>query len=121
MDTEDVARWVAAYEAAWRTPGTSGLAGLFTPGATYLQGPYDEPVAGLPAIEQMWEAEREGPDEVFEMTSEIIAVDGAIAVVRLEVRYGDPVTREFRDLWLVRFAADGRCASFEEWPFSPPS
>ncbi|MFG2099247.1 hypothetical protein ACGFJ5_01450 [Micromonospora echinaurantiaca] len=67
----------------------------------------------------MWEAERAGPDEVFRMTSEIVAVDGDTAVVRLEVRYGDPVHQEYRDLWIMRFAEDGRCGSFEEWPFWP--
>jgi ketosteroid isomerase-like protein len=116
---ESAARWVAAYEAAWRAPGTDALAGIFTPDASYLQGPYDEPVTGLPAIERMWEAERDGPDETFRMTSEIVAVDGDTAVVRVEVRYGDPVAQRWRDLWLVRFAPDGRCASFEEWPFAP--
>ena len=114
-----MARWIAAYESAWRAPGTDALAGIFTPDATYRGGPYDEPVVGLPAIARMWEAERDGPDEAFQMASEIIAVDGATAVVRVQVRYGDPVTQEWRDLWLVRFAADGRCAAFEEWPFAP--
>jgi hypothetical protein len=114
-----VARWIAAYEAAWRAPGTGGLARIFTPDATYRQRPYDEPVVGLPAIARMWEAEREGPDEAFHMASEIIAVDGAAAVVRVRVLYGHPVTQEWRDLWLVRFAPDGRCAAFEEWPFAP--
>jgi ketosteroid isomerase-like protein len=116
---QSVARWIAAYEAAWRAPGTDGLAGIFTPDATYQQGPYDEPVVGLPAIARMWEAERDGPDEAFRMASEIIAVDGATAVVRVQVLYGHPVTQQWRDLWLVRFAADGRCAAFEEWPFAP--
>ena len=114
-----MARWIAAYEAAWRSPGTDGLAAIFTPDATYRQGPYDEPVVGLPAIARMWEAEREGPDEAFQMASEIIAVDGATAVVRVQVLYGDPVTQQWRDLWLVHFAPDGRCAAFEEWPFAP--
>jgi len=27
--------------------------------------------------------------------------------------------RPWRDLWVLRFAADGRCSSFEEWPFAP--
>jgi len=116
---QSVARWIVAYEAAWRSPGSDALAGIFTPDATYRQGPYDEPAVGLPAIARMWEAERDGPDEAFQMASEIIAVDGATAVVRVQVRYGDPVTQEWRDLWLVRFAADGRCAAFEEWPFAP--
>jgi uncharacterized protein (TIGR02246 family) len=119
MDRQKVAEWVAGYERAWRTPGVEALGDLFTPDAVYLQGPYREPVTGLPAIGEMWDQEREGPDEPFTMTSEIVAVDGDTAVVRLEVRYHQPTEREFRDLWVVRFAGDGRCRAFEEWPYAP--
>jgi ketosteroid isomerase-like protein len=119
MDRDSVAAWIADYERAWRTPGTDGLAALFTQDATYSQRPYREPVVGLPAIARMWEAEREGADEAFRMTSEVLAVDGDTAVVRVEVWYGQPVTQEYRDLWVMRFAADGRCRRYEEWPFWP--
>jgi ketosteroid isomerase-like protein len=119
MDREQVNDWVARYERAWRAAGTEALAGLFTGDAAYQQAPYLAPVTGLPAIARMWEAERDGPAEVFRMTGDIVAVDGDVAVIRVEVRYGVPVTQEYRDLWLVRFAADGRCAAFEEWPFWP--
>ena len=119
VDRASVARWITAYEAAWRAPGTDALAEIFTPASTYLQGPFEEPVIGLPAIARMWEGERDGPEEVFHLASDIIAVEDDTAVVRVEVRYGDPVTQEYLDLWLVRFDADGRCAGFEEWPFWP--
>jgi ketosteroid isomerase-like protein len=119
MDRDSVAAWIADYERAWRTPGTDGLAALFTQDATYSQRPYREPVVGLPAIARMWEAEREGADEAFRMTSEALAVDGDTAVVRVEVWYGQPVTQEYRDLWVMRFAGDGRCRHYEEWPFWP--
>jgi len=66
----------------------------------------------------MWDHERDGPDEVFTMASEVLAVEGDTGVVRLEVTYGDPVTQRWRDLWLLHFADDGRCAAFEEWPFA---
>jgi ketosteroid isomerase-like protein len=118
-DRATVSRWLAAYEAAWRSPGTEALAGLFTADASYLQAPYDPPVIGLDAVGRMWDAEREGPDEVFTLSTDILAVDGQVAVVRAEVHYGDPVTQEYRDLWVVRFAGDGRCTWFEEWPFWP--
>jgi ketosteroid isomerase-like protein len=119
MDRKQVTGWIAAYEGAWRQPGTDALAGVFTADATYRQGPYREPVVGLAAIARMWEDERDGPDEVFEMTGEVVAVDGDTAVARMEVRYGEPVVREYRDLWIMRFAGDGRCRWFEEWPFWP--
>jgi hypothetical protein len=67
----------------------------------------------------MWDDDREGPDEVFTLSTEIVAVEGDTAVVRAEVRYGEPIHQEYRDLWLIRFDADGRCAWFEEWPYWP--
>jgi ketosteroid isomerase-like protein len=118
-DRATVNRWLAGYEAAWRAPGTAGLAGLFTPDATYLQSPYETPVRGLAAIGRMWEAERDGPGEVFTLATEILAVDGPTAVVRAEVHYGAPPRQEYRDLWVIRFAGDGRCDWFEEWPYWP--
>jgi hypothetical protein len=111
--------WVDAYEQAWRTPGTEGLSEIFTADARYSQGPYQEPVVGLPAIGAMWEAERADAAEPFTMTNEIVAIDGDTAVIRVEVRYAQPEPHEYRDLWVVRFASDGRCREFEEWPFSP--
>jgi ketosteroid isomerase-like protein len=119
MDKEQAAAWIAGYERAWRSPGTDMLAEVFTPDATYLQGPFDAPLVGLPAIAGMWDEERTGPDEAFEMSSEIIAVDGDTAVARVEITYGEPDHEEFCDLWIIRFAEDGRCRSFEEWWFSP--
>ena len=118
MTRHEVERWIAAYERAWRSPGTEMLAGLFTADASYRLSPYEDPALGLEAIGLLWEREREGPDEVFALSSEVFAVEDDRAVVTLEVRYGDPVTREFRDLWLLEFDGD-RCVRFEEWPFSP--
>jgi ketosteroid isomerase-like protein len=117
----EVSRWLAGYEAAWRTPGTGSLAGLFTEDATYLQSPYEPPVTGLDAIGQLWEAEREGPGEVFTLATGILAVDGPVAVVRAEVSYAGPPAQEYRDLWVIRFDSDGdgRCTWFEEWPYWP--
>ena len=119
IDRAVVCQWLAGYEAAWRAPGTESLATLFTTDATYSQSPYEQPVTGLDAIKRMWEEEREGPDEAFTLATDIVAVDGPTAVVRAEVSYGDPPHQEYRDLWIVRFASDGRAAWFEEWPFWP--
>src|SRR5262245_53309763 len=119
MDRTGVQQWVADYERVWRTPGTELLARLFTPDATYLTSPWAEPVAGLDAICRLWDDERDGPDEPFTMTSEIVAVDGPTAVVRVVVDYTGRDSTVWRDLWVLRFAEDGRVAAFEEWPFAP--
>ena len=118
-DQATVRRWLAAYEAAWQAPGTQGLAEMFTEDASYRQSPYQEPVIGLAAIRGMWDEERDGPDEVFTLATDILAVDGPTAVVRAEVRYGDPVRQEYRDLWILHLDDDGRCRWFEEWPYWP--
>jgi ketosteroid isomerase-like protein len=118
-DRAMVSRWLAEYEAAWRAPGTESLAGIFTDDAAYLRSPYEEPVVGLDAIRRMWDQDRDGPDEVFALATDILAVDGPTAVVRAEVRYGDPLRQEYRDLWIIRLGGDGRCSWFEEWPYWP--
>ena len=113
-----VSRWIAGYEAAWRSAGTGHLAELFTSDVVYRQSPYEAPVIGLEAVGRMWDAERDGPDEGFTLATDVLAVDGDTAVVRAEVRYAQP-EQEYRDLWIIRLGGDGRCSSFEEWPYWP--
>lgn len=119
MDRADVQTWVDGYERLWRTPGSDLLGELFTPLASYRTSPWSLPLQGLPAIARLWEAERAGPDEEFTLSGEVVALDGRTAVVRVEVRYGDGAGESWRDLWVLEFAEDGRCTSFEEWPFAP--
>jgi hypothetical protein len=35
------------------------------------------------------------------------------------VCYGERVTQEYRDLWLLSFADDGRVEHFKEWAYWP--
>ena len=42
MNREQVRDWVAAYEGAWRAPGTGALAEIFTTDASYRQGPAED-------------------------------------------------------------------------------
>lgn len=114
-----IAAWIEAYERAWRTPGTESLRELFTSDATYRMSPYEGPALGLDRIAELWEHERKGPDEEFEMRHEVVAVEADTAVVRVEVQYGRPDRLQYRDLWIIRFDPDGRCREFEEWPFWP--
>jgi hypothetical protein len=109
-------RWVGQYERVWRDRDLTGVEGLFTDDADYLRSPYEKPDVGLAAIRAFWVVD---DDEVFTMSATPVAVEGDDAVVRVEVRYGDPVRQEYRDLWVLRFAAGGRVEHFEEWPFFP--
>ena len=119
MTSDDLRGWIEAYERAWRTAGTEPLAQLFAPEATYAAGPYEPVLTGLEEIAAFWEAERDGPDEHFTLSWAPVAVDGDTGVARVAVRYDPPHGTEYRDLWIVRLAADGRATVFEEWPFHP--
>ena len=95
MDRGQLTQWLEGYEKAWRMPGTEVLAKLFTDDATYSTARY-------------------------EMSSEIVAVEGDAGVIRVEVQYHEPKNKEYRDLWIVGLNDAGLCFRFEEWPFWPP-
>ena len=116
MDRADVMRWVERYELTWRDEDLDAVGDLFTDDAQYRPSPYEDSLVGLDAIRDMW-IDEDG--EAFAMTAQLVAVEGDVAVVRVEVRYGDPVRQEYRDLWVLRFAPDGRVEDFEEWAYWP--
>lgn len=116
MDRSGVMRWVAAYERAWRDDDLAAVEELFTPGISYRRSPYEPPDIGHEAVKAFWQEE---DGTAFTVTAEPVAVEGNRAVVRLLVRYLTPRQQEYLDLWVLRFAADGRVAEFEEWPYWP--
>ena len=116
MTRADVMRWVVGYEQAWRDGDLEAVETLFTEEARYRPSPYDESEVGQDAIKAFW-LDDEG--EVFTVEAEPVAVEGRDAVVRVKVVYGDPVRQEYLDLWVIRFAEDGRAEDFEEWAYWP--
>ena len=116
-DRAAVNEWLARYERAWRAPGTAALDDLFTDTVTYVPSPWARPIIGIESVRRFWEAARSGPDEGFRMTSEIVAVDGPTAVVRVQVDYDDG--QRWRDLWVLTLDGEGRSREFPEWPFAP--
>ena len=119
MDRAALTRWIELYVELWRTAGTDRLSELFTDDATYSAGPFEPTRRGLAAIAELWDGERESPDEAFRITTEIVAVDGDTGIARIEVWYDDPPPRHYKDLWIVHLDASGRCTHFEEWPTWP--
>src|SRR5215218_7809604 len=101
MDRSAMSQWVDRYERAWRTTGTEHLDALFAPDATYRPSPWSTPIEGLDAIAAFWEDERDGADEDFTMSSEVVAVDGSTGVVRVAVDYAAPSVGRWRDLWVL--------------------
>ncbi|GIJ43661.1 hypothetical protein Val02_05470 [Virgisporangium aliadipatigenens] len=108
--------WVRGYERAWRDGDVGAVERLFTEDVHYRRSPYARSLVGHAAVRGFW-LEDEGL--AFTVTAEPVAVEGRSAVVRLEVHYGQPDPQEYRDLWVLRFAADGRVEDFEEWAYWP--
>jgi ketosteroid isomerase-like protein len=116
MERQAVERWVAEYERAWRDEDVDAVAALFTDGAAYRVSPYEPSAVGHDAIRALW---LDDAGRTFAMQADVIAVDDDVAVVRVDVRYATPTVQEYRDVWLLRFAADGRVADYEEWAYWP--
>jgi ketosteroid isomerase-like protein len=116
VDHDAVMGWVAGYERAWRERDLEAVAELFSDDAQYRVSPYAEPKTGHQGIQEIW---REPDGTTFSMTAEPVAVEGRDAVVRVDVHYETPRRQEYRDLWVLRFADDGRVAEFEEWAYWP--
>lgn len=108
--------WVARYEAAWRSGDRTAVCDLFSGDAHYLRSPYADALVGHAAIGDFW-VDDEGAQ--FTMSAERVAIEGAVAVVRVVVRYDPPTGQEYTDLWLLRFSGDGRVEHFEEWAYWP--
>ncbi len=116
MDRSDVDRWLARYVAAWRSYDREEIEALFSDDARYRYHPWDEPVVGAAAIAADWLEDRDDPER-WEASYQCYAVDGDAAVAVGTSSYLDEigaVEKVFDNVYLLRFAADGRCSEFTE-------
>ena len=116
MNSDEVMAWYAGYERSWRDRDLAGVERLFTEDAQYRVSPYAASEVGHDAIKAIWP---EDGGTAFTAEASPVAIEGDRAVLRVDVVYLAPRQQEYADLWLLRFAADGRVEDFEEWPFWP--
>lgn len=116
MDHDGVLAWVSDYERAWRGGDVYAVERLFTPGVRYRRSPYEPADVGHAGVKAFW---LEDDGQTFTLEAETVALQGPVAVVRVVVRYLAPTEQEYTDLWVVRFADDGRVEDFEEWAYWP--
>jgi hypothetical protein len=116
-DTATVSAWVTAYRTAWGSNLDADIRALFTDDGDYLFGPSDEPVHGIDAIVATWLSRAEAPDDTT-FSWHVLAIDGDLAFVQGKVDYTDG--QLFDNLWVIRFADDGRATSFTEWWMKRP-
>lgn len=111
-------RFLAGYLDAWRTNEVDGIRSLFTSDATYRSSPRDlDPAVGVDAIVAHWFEDRDEPGTwSFEGGVELRTAQAA--VIRGVTTYtAGPKASVYDNVWLVRFAEDGRASEFQDWWF----
>jgi ketosteroid isomerase-like protein len=118
-DRATVQRWLDAYVAAWKSYDEKEIADLWTEDAVWVY-PFGIRAMGRDAITAEWMAEKDvfvgrGYDAQYKP----IAIDGGVVVTHGRTLFFDGASGatqgEFDNIWVLRFAPDGRCAEFHEW------
>ena|SRR5687767_738535 len=120
MTRDDVQAWLDRYLEAWRANERGPIEALFTDDAVHSYRPWDSDemtLTGRDAIVTGWLEDQDEPGS-WEAHYEPYAVEGDRAVAVGWSRYAataDHPERTFHNAYLLRFASDGRCASFHEF------
>lgn len=119
MNRSDVQAWLDHYVGAWRANDPALIRALFTDDAVYRYRPYggeDRARRGIDEIVEAWLEDADDPD-AWEARYEPYAVEDDRAVAVGFSRYfatGDEPEQTYHNVFLLRFAPDGRCAEFTE-------
>ena len=119
MDRDEFQLWLDRYIEAWTTYDREAIGALFSPDAEYRWHPWDEGpdvAIGRDAIVQAWLEERDEPGS-WSAEYRPYAIDGdrAVAVGVSQYYTADgSLDREYHNVFLCRFDAEGRCRGFTE-------
>ena len=119
MNRSDVQAWLDRYVEAWRANEPGPIRALFTEDVVYRWRPYPGyPAAhGIDAVVEGWLGETRDEPGSWEAGYQPFAVEGDRAVAVGFSRYfanaGEP-ERTYHNVFLMRFATDGRCSEFTE-------
>ena len=104
------ADWIEGYKKAWTSHARDYVSALFTDDAAYRFAPSDEPRVGIDAIFAEWV-----DDAAYTFDYEVLSDDGSLAFVQGVTTYSAPRSEVYDNLWVIRFAAEGRATEFTEW------
>ena len=117
MTEAELSTWMDAYTVAFNAQDSDAAAKLFTEDGTYQWGPFGDLLVGPDAIRRAWD-EHSDPDEIAEMTYEVLAVAPDAGVVRwIASHTNERERRRFRydGVFVITLNGDGLCDSFREW------
>jgi ketosteroid isomerase-like protein len=120
VDAASFQRWLDAYVHAWKNYDEDAIGELFSEDARYRYHPWDvapDEVEGRAAIVASWLEDRDQPDS-WTAEYQAWAVDGdravAVGVSRYLAADRKTAEREYHNVFLCRFDAEGRCREFTE-------
>jgi hypothetical protein len=120
MDRAGFGDWLDRYVEAWHTYDADAIASLFAEDAEYRYHPWDkgsDVAVGRSGIVESWLSDRDDPGS-WSAEYEPFAVDEERAVAVGVSRYLRPdgsLDREYHNVFLCRFDAEGRCREFTEF------
>ena len=118
MDHEAFQSWLDRYIDAWRLLDPVAIGDLFSADVRYAYDPFEEAVVGRKAVVDSWLADPDDPAS-WEADYEVLAIDGDTHVAHGRTRYltddRSGIDREFANVFVCRFDAEGRCREFTEW------
>lgn len=114
--------WLTKLELAWRKRDQEAIAALFAPAAAYHRGPFGAPQHGRRAISSHWQEvlSRQADPRIW--FGEPIQAGERVSVEWWCILH-DPATgapRTAAGCLVLRFAPDGRCATFHEYWHAEP-
>ena len=126
MDRQGVERWIESYRKAWGSDAPEDIAALFTEEVTYSPYPWprgENRWVGRDAVIAKWIGR--GDSKIgWRFDHEILAVEGYTAIIEGWTYYdrgeGEAWDEAYANVWLVRFAPDGRAREFAEWWVQKP-
>jgi ketosteroid isomerase-like protein len=113
-----VVEWLARYVDVWKSGDESRVAELFSDDAVYYANPFAAPLRGIAEIAEFWAISGDAPD-AFEARYEPLTINGDLAIATGFSRYFDAsrseTESEYGNIFVLRFAPDGRCGEYREW------
>jgi hypothetical protein len=118
MDHAAFRSWLDRYVDGWRLLDPVAIGDLFSTDVRYAYDPFEEAVVGRQAMIESWLSDPDEPGS-WEADYEVLAIDGDTYVAHGRTRYltddRSGVDREFANVFVCRFDADGRCREFTEY------
>jgi hypothetical protein len=117
MDRAGFTAWLERYIDAWRLLDGVAIGDLFSHDVRYAYDPFEEALVGRSAVIASWQADPDPPGS-WQADYQVLAIDGDVFVAHGRTRYltddRREVEREFANIFICRFDADGRCREFTE-------